>query len=372
MESSESGKTRPRDALKPPLPTELGSPLTDLFLTPHGLLRMEPGPAPSPWPDLEVACRVAAAFSETAATGLLHLATRELNSLLPPVAAWWRELARRYLTRLCHTPDLEHARELAGLPPPADAEWTVLVDSAPPMRGGEYLSAACLRQLWLELDERVRAEIRRHPLGAGAWLKETHPLWRMVGRVSFHLAENKKHPTHPFAFMASYASRISSQSRLQHLPLGRALQEYAGNKPALINLLSPIQKASETSAWIKELVDSGQIFKALPWTPAEAYRFLKDVSACEAAGINVRLPDWWKGGRPPRPRVNVRIGQARSAGLGAETLLDFSAEATLDGEPLTDDEWESLLNATDGLIQTRGQWVEAEPESLKAALAHWK
>ena len=173
MESSESGKTRPRDALSrdalnPPLPAELGSPLTDLFLTPHGLLRLEPGPAPSPWPDLEVAVRVVAAFSETAATGLLHLATRELNSLLPPVAAWWRELARRYLTQLCHTPDLEHARELAGLPPPADAEWTVLVDSAPPMRGGEYLSAACLRQLWLELDERVRAEIRRHPLGAGA------------------------------------------------------------------------------------------------------------------------------------------------------------------------------------------------------------
>ncbi|MCL4176707.1 MAG: DEAD/DEAH box helicase [Verrucomicrobia bacterium] len=346
--------------------------MTDLFLTPHGLLRMEPGPAPTPWPDPEVAARVAAAFSATAATGLLHLATRELNSLLPPVAAWWRELARRYLTQLCHTPGLEQARELAGLPPPADSEWIGLVDSAPPMRGGEYLNAACLRQFWLELDERVRAEIQRHPLGAGAWLKETHPLWRMVGRVTFHLAENKKHPTHPFAFMASYASRISSQSRLQHLPLGRALQEYAGNKPALINLLSPIQKASETSAWIRELVDSGQIFKALPWTPAEAYRFLKDVPACEAAGVNVRLPDWWKGGRPTRPRVNVRIGQARSAGLGAETLLDFSAEATLDGKPLTDDEWESLLTATDGLVQVRGQWVEADPQRLQEALAHWK
>jgi non-specific serine/threonine protein kinase len=174
--------------------------------------------------------------------------------------------------------------------------------------------------------------------------------------------------------MASYASRISSQAKVQHLPLGRALQEYAGaqNKSALVNLLSPIQKAAETSAWIKELVDSGRVFKALPWTPAEAYRFLKDVPACEAAGVMVRLPDWWKGARPPRPRVNVRIGQARAAGLGADTLLDFSAAVTLDGEPLTDAEWASLLNSTDGLVQVRGQWVEADPERLKEALAHWK
>jgi non-specific serine/threonine protein kinase len=242
------------------------------------------------------------------------------------------------------------------------------------MRGGEYLSAEVLARLWRSLDELVRVEIARHPQGAGAWLKASHPLWRMVGRVTFHLAENKRHPTHPFAFMASYASRISSQSRVQHLPLGRALQEYAGagNKPALLNLLSPVQKAAEKSGFVRELVDSSRIFKALPWTPAEAYRFLKDAPACEAAGVVVRLPDWWKGGRPPRPRVSVRVGENRSAGLGADTLLDFSVERTLDGEPLTEAEWESLLSAADGLALVRGKWVEVDPEKMREALAHWK
>ena len=111
-------------------------------------------------------------------------------------------------------------------------------------------------------------------------------MWRMVGRVSFHLAENKQHPTHPFAFMASYASRISSQSRVQHLPLGRALQEYATakDKQALINLLTPVHKAAEKSGLIKELVDSSRIFKPLPWTPVEAYRFLKEAAVCEEGG----------------------------------------------------------------------------------------
>jgi len=347
---------------------------SDVILTPHGLLLVENAPPPTPWLEAETGRRVAAAFAESAARGLLHLGTRELNAALPPAGAWWRELARRFLTQLCHTAGLEQAQELAALPPPADADLAALADTAPPMRGGEYLNAEVLARLWRGLDELVRVEIAKHPQGAGAWLKESHPLWRMVGRVTFHLAENKRHPTHPFAFMASYASRISSQSRVQHLPLGRALQEYAGagNKPALLNLLSPVQKAAEKSAFVKELVDSSRIFKALPWTPAEAYRFLKDAPACEEAGVVVRLPDWWKGGRPPRPRVSVRVGENRSAGLGADTLLDFSVERTLDGEPLTEAEWESLLSAADGLALVRGKWVEVDPEKMREALAHWK
>lgn len=347
---------------------------SDVILTPHGLLLVENAPPPSPWPEVETGRRAAAAFAESPARGLLHLGTRELNSALPPAGAWWRELARRFLTQLCHTAGLEQAQELAALPPPGEADLAALADTAPPMRGGEYLSAEVLAQLWRSLDALVRVEIARHPRGAGAWLKESHPLWRMVGRVTFHLAENKRHPTHPFAFMASYASRISSQSRVQHLPLGRALQEYAGagNKPALLKLLSPVQKAAEKSGLVRELVESSRIFKPLPWTPAEAYRFLNDAPVCEEAGVMVRLPDWWKGGRPPRPRVSVRVGENRSAGLGADTLLDFSVERTLDGEPLTEAEWESLLNAADGLALVRGKWVEVDPAKLREALAHWK
>ena len=347
---------------------------SDVLVTPHGFLLMESDPAGSPWTDLEAARRVAAAFAESPGRGLLQLGSRELNTVLPPAAAWWRELARRYLTRLCHTPDLEQARAVAPSPPPSELEWAALIESAPPMRGGEYLSSDLLGGLWCQLEERVRAEIGRHPQGAGAWLKDCHPLWHLVGRVTFHLAEHKKDPTHPFAFMASYASRISSLSRVQHLPLGRALEEYAGakNKQALISLLSPIQKAAAESQFIKALVDSSRIFRALPWTPSEAYRFLQDVPVFERAGIIVRLPDWWKGGRPPRPRVSVRIGQNRVSGLGADTLLDFSAEMTIEGEPLSEAEWQQLLQAADGLALVRGKWIEVNPEQLQQALVHWK
>jgi len=132
------------------------------------------------------------------------------------------------------------------VPPPAEADLAALADTAPPMRGGEYLNAEVLARLWRGLDELVRVEIAKHPQGAGAWLKESHPLWRMVGRVTFHLAENKRHPTHPFAFMASYASRISSQSRVQHLPLGRALQDHGLELTSAVDRLNAFNAVQNT------------------------------------------------------------------------------------------------------------------------------
>jgi hypothetical protein len=104
--------------------------------------RVESAALSSPWLDLESRRRVAAAFAESPARGLLGLGTRELDTALPPVAGWWRELARRYLTQLCHTPDLEQG--VAPVAPPAETELSALAGTAPPMRGGEYLNAEVL------------------------------------------------------------------------------------------------------------------------------------------------------------------------------------------------------------------------------------
>ena len=131
---------------------------SDVILTPHGLLLVENALPPSPWMEIETGRRVAAAFAGSAARGLLQLGTRELNAALPPAGAWWRELARRFLTQLCHTAGLEQAQELAALPPPVEAELSALAETAPPMRGGEYLNAEVLARLWRSLDELVRVE----------------------------------------------------------------------------------------------------------------------------------------------------------------------------------------------------------------------
>ena len=63
------------------------------------------------------------------------------------------------------------------------------------------------------------------------------------------------------------------------MPLNKALQEYAGskNKKALINLLSPMQLAAESSPLMHELINSGDIYHPLAWNPHESYQFLQEV-----------------------------------------------------------------------------------------------
>ena len=43
------------------------------------------------------------------------------------------------------------------------------------------------------------------------------------------------------------------------------------------------------------------MYHPLAWTAREAYAFLKEVPVLEAAGVSVRVPDWWTPRAPPRP-----------------------------------------------------------------------
>jgi hypothetical protein len=336
-------------------------------LSPQGALHFDEQRAQS------LDSRTAEILRKAAAQGsahlLLHLATKELETALPPAGAFWRNLARRYLTQLCHTPDIATAESLA---PPPEEELAELAESAPPMQGAEYVDADTLRDLWQGLDALALGEIRSYAGGAAAWLKARNPLWNLVGRVTFHLAENKRDAEHPFAFLATYTHRISDQAKPQYLPLGRALQEYAGarNRAALLSLLAPVQRAAGKSSLIRELVDSQRVYHAQSWTAREAHRFLREIPVFEECGLLVRLPPW--GRRVSRPAVNVAIGSGKPDGLGLGALLDFQVSFTLDGETLSEEEWKQILRNEEGLVQIRGRWAEVDRDKLQKVLGHWK
>ena len=218
-------------------------------------------------------------------------------------------------------------------------------------------------------------------MACAGFLRERAPLWHQVGRVCFHLAENRRDPDYPFAFLATYAPRLTAGARVQYKPLSESLREYAGakNKKALIKLLSPVQLAAERSALARELVESGDLYQPLAWTPREAYRFLKEIPLFEESGLLVRVPDWWQ--KRSRPRVGVTIGEKKQNTFGAGAMLDFHVKLALGEEELTEAEWQALMAADEGLVLLKGQWVEVDRdeacrgarslEGARAARSRW-
>ena len=337
----------------------------DILLTPAGHLRWEDAKSV----EASAALRsVGDAFRRDWPGGLFTLAAEKVPVHEWPCGRYWQRLAEHYVTALCHVPE---GAEDIDVPEPGAGEYAEWLLTAPPMRGGEYLTEDILRNIWSGLD----AWVRRTAAQAGGlpdFLRKHAPKWHRVGRVCFHLAENGGDDALPFAFMATYAAGFGASGRLRHLPLRRALEQYAGAKDrkALVRLLSPIRQAAETCDWVGDLVDSGDIYRPVGWPPAKAYRFLLSVEELERSGLTVSLPDWWR--RRPRPYVSVTVGTKVPSRVGVEAMLDFDVEVVLGDQQLPADVIAALLEGDDGLVLLKGQWVEVDRGRLREAIDHWE
>jgi len=343
--------------------------MTYLQLSPKGRLHFqstEEKTSTDPW--LQKAEK---AFSKSPAAGLFTLGANDPSGTLTSDLSFWRGFSRSFLTEVCRTPEGED--QIASIPPLPDSELATLLLSAPPMNGGEYLSTDILASLWQEMAQWMTEEIETTGLGYRDWFQKNAKSWNEVGKVCFHLAENKNDPQFPFAFLATFSPELSNSGRVQYKPLGQALKIYAGekNKKALTQLLTPVQKAAEKAEFVQQMVDSGDVFHPLAWSPTEAYEFLRFAEVLEDSGVVLRLPNWWK--KRPRPRVSVSIGNAKKESLfGADALLDFKVNVALGDQKLTKADIKKILAAEDGLVFIKGQWIEVDKEKLTEVLDQWK
>ena len=335
----------------------------ELRLTPHGTVTPTAATEPSPQTQ-----RLREHFAEHEAAGLIALAAGGVPSGAGRSITFWHDIAAEFLRALCHLPEGSDLSEMADPDATRLAEWVL---NAPPMPGGEYLTPDTLRDLWQRLSDWTRGRITEVG-GLGTFLETHASRWARVGRVTLHLAENKKDPDYPFAFMASYATGISSAGKVRRLPLGRALQEYAGKrqKPELLKLLTPLHAAAKRSELIDDLVETGDVFHPLVWTPQEAFAFLREIPLYEECGLLAQLPNWWR--RRARPQVSVNLDSDKGGTVGKDSLLKFDISVALGGARLDPDEIEQLLNSEENLIQLRGEWIEVDRDKLQQALDHWK
>jgi non-specific serine/threonine protein kinase len=327
----------------------------DLHITPHGNLRDEGG-----------------TFADGNGAGLLKLVRQKLPAEAGG-ALFFQKLFDDYIGRIAAAePEDGNLALLFETLRPTEAENGFAVLSAPPVMGGEYLDGALLERFYREFEEAFQAAFFRYEGNLADFIRSLSPVWKDVGKVSFHLAENKADTSGecPFAFMASFIYRAEG-GKAKHLPLGAALKAYAGDRSSMEAVLAPIQKAAQHSEIISGLLESRRIFQPSAWSGHEAYRFLRDIPHFEAANIVIRIANLWKTA-PARAQVSVTLDTAKRSVFGADSLLQFSVEVTLGGVVLSAVELQELLDSGGGLVRLKGQWVEAEPEKIAALLDEWK
>ncbi len=343
--------------------------MMEIHLHPSGALHPDPIPSTGSLSPTETRLRQAFADDWRAGLFTMSATTGDLSDLSIS-ARFWREVGGEFLTRLCHQPDGIEIAAAAAVHPPAVAELDGLVTGAPPMIGGEYLTAARLVAIWQDLVEWAERAIVEAD-GLEQFLSSRAPAWRRVGRVTFHLAENKQDSVRPFAFLATFTKGLAAGGKDQHLPLHQAFDLYSGegNKSALIKLLTPVDEAASRVPWVREMVDSGAVFRPSAWTEERAHRLLTSIVELEDAGLVVRIPDWWHD--RPRPQVQVTVGRGGASLLNADALLDIDVGVMLGDDRLTPAELRRLLAGDDGLVLLKGRWIEVDRTKLRAVLDHW-
>ena len=345
-----------------------------LRLTPEGALVFHAGTDNAASIPLALCKTLEEHFANSTGSGLLALASESADGDLPAELAFWRMFAREFITQLCHVPNLRDGAWQDEVPAPPEEALQEWMQNAPPVSGMEFLSVNCLRQMWLDMHKRFVQSVIDAENNVESVLHTLHPVWRMVGRVTLHLAENKRDPLRPFAFIATYTNRVNARSEAQHLPLARALNESAerDDKNTLRTLLAPLNAASARSALLKNLIETKRIFQPLAWEPEQAFAFLQDVPIYEDSGLLVKMPDWWRGRRPASPNVQIVLnaGDKRSS-VGAEALLGFKVNVALGDDVLTPEEIAKIMASDAPLISLRGKWIEPNRERLQQALNHW-
>lgn len=282
---------------------------------------------------------------------------------------YWRNFTVLFARKLSLTPDLELLRHTVKIPGDPE-EFQFTLDSAPMMTGGEYLTIQVLKDAWDELNRAFAQAIKTYEGSVADFIKTYSPDVHLVGRVFFHLVE-QKHKGDPFAFLATFSTGLDKQGESRHWPLKWALTEYAGDNEKLLDLLSTVHKAAEQSALITHLLDSGEIFYPLSWTAGEAFSFLKEIPIYESSGILCRIPNWWKG-NTAQIRLNIAAGTGQPTFLGMDAILDFNVQLLIGDTPISEAAARKLLDASEGLVYIKNKWVAVDPEKLKETIAAYE
>jgi SNF2 family DNA or RNA helicase len=112
----------------------------------------------------------------------------------------------------------------------------------------------------------------------------------------------------------------------------------------------------------------------------EATAFLQETAwVLQDAGYKVIIPAWWTPQGWRRAKVRMRAKGKKLGGndksksyFSADTLIDYQYELSINGEPVSQKEWQQLVQSKAALVQFRGQWIQLDQDKMQQMLEFWK
>ncbi|MDR2779509.1 MAG: DEAD/DEAH box helicase, partial [Synergistaceae bacterium] len=299
-------------------------------------------------------------FARDKFSALFEFGFTPKNELYSPSLAYLHYISALFAESLSRDSDIEITRKSS---PPSEETKLGILRAVPYAIGIEFVGADWIDEVWRGLSAVFDGDMARGSYTAEEYLRGKNSAINVVGRVFFHLVENKNGDS-PFAFLSTYST--GSREKVSHLPLKNALLEYREEQDKLLALLSTVSKTAEASEFISGLVESGELFSPLRFDAEEAYTFLSEVPLYEECGVVCRIPNWWK--KQGRIRVSASVGERPPSVIGLDALLSFDPAICLGDDSISREEAEALLARTNGLSFIKGKWVEVDHDRLKAAI----
>ncbi|RPJ07409.1 MAG: DEAD/DEAH box helicase [Spirochaetaceae bacterium] len=289
---------------------------------------------------------------------LLSLGVSSQEIPLTPGFSFLRDFARLFVREA----RLDSAKKGAHSSPCLTRSMTEsLLYERPPFPGSGRMEGSFLSSLWSELGGALREGLAAFKGTLDEYITAISPTGSHADRVHFHMVENPLDVDKPFAFLATY-SATGEAGRLRHILLSSAVDELGGDKRKLLGLLAAVRRVAEKSAFIRGLLESGELFQPIGLTVKEAHVFLSEALDYEAAGILCKVPKWWNK-RKSSFILGLTVGKTTTR-LGADALLDLDMRILADGEQLSLEEIDRLLAQTEPMAMLKGKWVTIDHEAL--------
>ena len=235
-----------------------------------------------------------------------------------------------------------------------------VLNAVPFTSGTEFINAKWIENIFEKLTEIFTKEISSYHGTLKQYITEKSI--KVPEKIFFHLVENKKSRSYPFAFLATYAA-TAKNGGVRHVPLSYALRESQNEK--LLSLMTALDRASQTSPLIHEFFEKGELFYPLKLNQQEAYDLLKAIPALEEKGICCRIPNWWK---KKASSIRLSVKFEKKSKIGFSSMLSMSPELSVDGITLSPQDIKSILAETNGLAFIKGKWIEADKKHLQELL----